>query len=327
MPFFKYISLFFFSCLTLSFNNISAKGTNLYEVKLQGKSVKSKESVFDNSIINYDFHSYFRLYKNGEIDTLFNQILDSFFLYSALTYELQQVPKAEIDAWRNYKVERIKKVYSSLIAKNNADTIVDILVSIPFADGCENVNKLNAEYWGIDSCAYSIENDVLLLTVYSNDNSGLLRYPAKQLIVDLKSHKRVENLRVMIKTKYWKDFYEALNKQLTIQLYKMSNSFNDNNITFLITHISLEQILNNSIINGNNECLELYIVSCRQTDDKPSGEVFLERPFERNLKFGDQYKSTSNFNFQLAKVCISFRDLRLQSSIINKKYRPILVAK
>ena len=76
MHFFKYISLFFFSCLTLSFNNISAKGTYLYEVKLHGKSVTSKESLSDNSIINHDFHSYFRLYKNGEIDTLFNQSFD-----------------------------------------------------------------------------------------------------------------------------------------------------------------------------------------------------------------------------------------------------------
>jgi hypothetical protein len=327
MYFFNFKSLFFFSFITFGFHHFNAKGNSLYELKLHGKSVKSNVSVPDSSIINYDFNSYFRLYKNGEIDTLFNQVLDSFFLFSTITYEFQQVPIGQLDAWRNYKVQRIKKLYSSLIGNNNSEVIVDIMINMPFSMDIENVNKFNSEYWGMDSCAYLIENDVLILTVYSSDDSGLLRYPAKQLILDLKSHKRIDNISAMIKAKYLNDFNETVNKQLTLQLYQHSDSFNVQNLTILINHVNLEQLLNNSIINPNTGNLDIYILCSKQNTAITNDDAFLGKLFNGNLKFSDQYQSTSNFNLSLLKVRILLRGVIIQSTIIKKKYHPVLGVK
>jgi hypothetical protein len=176
----------------------------------------------------------------------------------------------------------------------------------------------------MDPCTYILENDLMILTVYSNVNSGLLRHPAKQLTLDLKSHKRINNLSTMIKAKYLREFIEIVNKHLILQCDKISKSTNDNNVTILIHQISLEQLLNSSIIISNNKCLELYTLTSRQNDMNTFDEVFLVRSLNRNLNFSDQYNSTYNFNIRLEKVCISFKDLRLKSSILNKKYCPIL---
>lgn len=75
----------------------------------------------------------------------------------------------------------------------------------------------------MDPCTYIFENDLMILTVYSNDNSGLLRHPAKQLTLDLKSHKRINNLSTMIKSKYLRKFIEVVNKHLILRCDKISN--------------------------------------------------------------------------------------------------------